>query len=196
MGYHHGRLRPALIDAAVRLVEEEGPKGLSLRGAARRSGVSPAAVYRHFADKEALLAAVATEGFEELGRELEAVAEAVEDPIERLLRLGVTYVGFAAENASRYRVMFGDEIPDRAVHPELDRAARHTFAQLERAVEDGHAAGRIAGKPRAVTLLSWSVVHGLASLILDGHAKAPTDRASTEALAEHLGHLLLDGVAR
>lgn len=196
MAYHHGQLHRAMIDAALELVRESGPKGLTLRGAARRAGVSPAAPYRHFADREALLAAVALEGFTDLVLRLEEIAGAIDDPVERLHRLGVAYVVFATEDPARYRVMFGDDIPDRSAHPALDEMARRAFAHLATAVTDGHTAGRLEGGERAVTLLSWSVVHGLASLLLDGQARIPTDTETVEAVSEQLGRLLLSGITK
>lgn len=194
MAYHHGQLRRALLDAALDLVKESGPRGLTLRGVARRAGVSPSAPYRHFADKEALLAAVAAEGFAALALKLDEVSEELEDPLERVLLLGTSYVRFATQNSARYRVMFGQEIPDRSEHPELDEVARRVFGHLESAVADAHREGSIAGDERSVTLLAWSLVHGLSSLILDGQAGVPGDEASVAVLGERLGRLLLDGI--
>ncbi len=196
MAYHHGQLRRALLDAALDLVNEAGPRGLTLRGAARRAEVSPSAPYRHFADREALLAALATEGFDALAEELAAIDRAEPDPVERVLRLGAEYVRFATQHRARYRVMFGDEIPDRRAHPELHEASRRVFGYLEGAVDDAHRAGSIAGEPREVTLLCWSMVHGLSSLILDGQARVGDEPAAIRALTERLGRLLLDGVRR
>jgi len=194
VAYHHGQLRRALMDAALDLVTELGPMGLTLRGAARRAGVSPSAPYRHFVDREALLAAVAAEGFALLADQLDEVSAALEDPLERVLRIGVAYVRFATENRARYRVMFGQQIPDRKKHPELEEAARRTFSHLDRAIADAHARGLLRGEPRALTLLAWSVVHGLSSLILDGQARVSGEPPSVEAIAERLGQLLLDGI--
>ncbi|MCC6876530.1 MAG: TetR/AcrR family transcriptional regulator [Sandaracinaceae bacterium] len=196
MAYHHGQLHRAMIDAALELVREGGPKGLTLRAAARRAGVSVAAPYRHFADKEALLAAVALEGFTELVARLEKIASEIDEPVERLKRLGIAYVRFATDDPARYRVMFGDEIPDRKAHPELEEMARRSFGYLAKAVADGHARGLLEGGERAVTLLSWSVVHGLASLLLDGQARVPTDAKSVDAIGDQLGTLLLVGVVK
>ena len=82
----------------------------------------------------------------------------------------------------------------RASHPELEEVARRAFGHLESAVSDAHARGSIAGDPRAITLLAWSVVHGLSSLILDGQARVPAEEPVVRALAEHLGQLLFDGI--
>lgn len=196
MAYHHGQLRRALMDAALDLIAESGPGGLTLRGAARRAGVSPSAPYRHFADKEALLAAVAAEGFSELADQLDEVSAQLEDPVGRILALGTAYVHFATRDGARYRLMFGHEIPSRSAHPELEEAAARTHGHLARAVADAHAEGSIEGDQRSVTLLAWSVVHGLSSLVIDGHTNVPGEPAAVDRLAEQLGRLLLNGIKR
>src|SRR5262245_15925640 len=95
-GYHHGNLRPALVAAATELLEREGPLGVTLRGAARRAAVSQAAPYRHFADKGALLAAVAEEGFRTLASTMTAAARRAHDPLAALDAMAVAMVRFAA----------------------------------------------------------------------------------------------------
>src|ERR1700712_964934 len=103
--YHHGDLRRALIDAASRLLEAEGPSALSLRAVAREAGVSPAAPYHHFKDKAELLDAVAQEGWEILGEQMRD-AKASTTGMQQLTSLGVAYVCFARDNPALYRVMY------------------------------------------------------------------------------------------
>src|SRR4029078_7548187 len=104
--YHHGDLRRALVDAARRLLEAEGPSALSLRAVAREAGVSPAAPYHHFKDKCELLDAVAHEGWEQLGEGVAAARSAAPCNKSALTEIGLAYVKFARENPALYRVMY------------------------------------------------------------------------------------------
>src|SRR5579859_3307211 len=104
--YHHGDLRRALLDSADAILEREGPNALSLRAVAREAGVSPAAPYHHFKDKDELLSAIAHEGFARLKQALSAAAEAGDDPRRKMNDLGVAYVKFAQSHPALYRVMY------------------------------------------------------------------------------------------
>jgi AcrR family transcriptional regulator len=166
--YHHGDLRRALLDAALELVKEHGPSGITLREAARRAGVTHAAPYRHFADKEALLAALAEEGFRRLRAEVEAaIAEA--GGLSRSEAIGVAYVRFARKNPSQFRVMFGSEVGDKRRYPSLMQADQAVFDLLSQAIRAAQEAGELpAGNPARMGLVSWSMLHGVASLVVDG----------------------------
>lgn len=166
--YHHGDLRRALVEAALELVKEKGPAGVTLREAARRAGVTHAAPYRHFADKEALLAEVAEEGFLRLRAETEqAMASA---PTEALLEvLGVVYVRFARKNPSQFRVMFGSEIGDKRRYDSLVRADQAVFDLCTGAIAKMQEEGLMAaGNPARLGLVQWSMLHGVAALVVDG----------------------------
>jgi len=156
--YHHGDLRAAILGAAGKLLEEHGIAGLSLREAARRAGVSHNAPYRHFDDRDALLAALAAEGFAQLGAALEAAGGSA------ARARGEAYVRFALEHPQRFRLMFGG-LARLDSHPALREAAAQTYAGLVRAFEP--VAGAV-GAPIAAAA-AWSMVHGLAQLLLDGH---------------------------
>lgn len=160
--YHHGDLRRALIAAARTALDEDGLERLSLREIARRAGVSPAAPYRHFASLGELLAAVATDGFDELAANLDAAwSDAALDP---LAALGRAYVHFARANPRLYRLMFGagvDAGPDTA----LRQAGRAAFARLVAAVDPDRALDEHTVRTAAVS--AWAHVHGLALLLLD-----------------------------
>ena len=166
--YHHGDLRRALLEAALELLEQNGPSGITLREAARRAGVTHAAPYRHFADKEALLAALAEEGFEELRAAVEAAMRDHEG-LARLEACGVAYVRFARSNPSRFRVMFGSEVGDKRKYPSLLEADQAVFDVLCREIRRVQQAGRLTpGNPAALGMVLWSMLHGVAALVVDG----------------------------
>lgn len=159
--YHHGALRPALIAEARALLDAGGPSAVSLREAARRAGVSATATYRHFADKESLLAAVATEGFREFGAALTRPNPAAEP----FAAMGRAYVEFALTKPGLFRLMFSSLLAERDHHPELAAAANATFEALQ------SAAGAHTGEGQdvqAVAVAAWGLVHGLSHLLLDG----------------------------
>ena len=191
--YHHGDLRQALVRSALEILSEAGLAGLSLRAAARRAKVSAMAPYRHFADKEDLLAAVAEYGFRELTARFSAAATAAADPRAGVSALGIAYVVFARDKPSLFKLMFGPTIETKSAHPGLDEAGCACFNALRRAV----AAARFFDGDRdleEISLACWSLVHGLASLIVDGRlAEAKTGPA--EALATRLTRLLTDAFA-
>ncbi|HEY2775193.1 MAG TPA: TetR/AcrR family transcriptional regulator [Candidatus Binatia bacterium] len=170
MAYHHGDLRRALLQGALELLAEGGPAHLTLRGAARRAGVSVAAPYRHFADKRELLAAVAEEGFLALQRACdEALAEAGHDVVARFWRHGMAYVGYAVGNPAHYRVMFGPEIPDKRLYEDLNKAARAAFDSLRDTLQRCAGAGLFPAEQIDMRAMrAWGLVHGLASLFIDG----------------------------
>ena len=133
--YHHGDLRSALMRAALLLVEEHGVKGLALSDAARLAGVSVAAPYRHFKDKEGLLAEIAAEGF---GMFRDALARATQsypkDKVKRLVEMGVAYVDFALEHRSHFKVMWEGGI-SKEKYPEVGKTAYEAYLLLEGAAQ-------------------------------------------------------------
>ena len=192
--YHHGDLRNAFIEAAVSLVAEHGVQAFSLREAAREVGVSPAAVYRHFEDKEALLAAVAAEGFGRLATAMErAITRTPGEPgsaaraVAAFGAMGEAYVEFAVRQPARFRVMFGPWCPhqDQAeLPPEVAPLGRDPFQILLDALDELVAAGAVpaAARPGA-EVAAWSMVHGLAGLVVDGALPlGPAERAGATGL--------------
>ena len=183
-------LRDTLVDAAVALIARKGPAGFSLREVARRARVSEAAPYWHFADREALLAAVAERGFVELAKQMMEIWSRSAAPAERFRALGVGYVHFAVAHPSYLRVMFGSEVSDKAVHPALEAAATHTFGLLVQAITECQEAGQVrSGDAQTLAVAAWSIVHGLAALLIDGKLKR---YAGSPAAAEQLAHTVTD----
>ena len=168
--YHHGNLRRALLDEAVATIRAEGVEGLTLREIGARLGVSRTALYRHFADKGALLEAVATEGFRTLRERLVAAWEEGGRP--GFDAMGVAYVRFALANPSHYRVMFGGFVAPEARQPELSTEGQGAFQALVDALAALQQAGLVRGDD-VVTMASfvWSVVHGVAMLGIDGELR-------------------------
>jgi AcrR family transcriptional regulator len=188
--YHHGDLRNALVASAVRLIEVGGPGTFSLREAAREVGVSANAAYRHFEDKSSLIAAVAADGFARLAARMRqamagAAADQRDEPgsIAGFKAVGRAYVEFAADHPEIFRVMFGEcgaacrnteannsgaETPWTLLGQSLDALVTEGVLDVER-------------RPGA-ELKAWTVVHGFASLSLDGLAAAPSPRERAAAL--------------
>lgn len=195
--YHHGDLRRALLDAALGLLAEPGGAGLlTLREVARRAGVSHAAPYRHFDSKEALLAEVAEEGFRRMREEMvQRVAGLEAEPLRRHQQMGVGYVLFALRHPAHFRVMFGPELKfDQAG---LQGAASAAFGELVGSVVHCQEAGVMRpGAPLELALASWSLVHGLAQLAVDGRlVPAGYGTYDTEQLAQRVLELLAQGMA-
>ena len=183
--YHHGELRAALVQAALDLLADDGAEAVSLRAVARRAGVSAMAPYRHYPDKEALLAAVAVQGFDGLRDRLHAADDSA--PAGRaLVAQAVAYVGYAIEKPALFRLMFG---PKRlGAHPALIAAGESAYAVLATRVA-AETAADIDRDARA--LGCWSLVHGLASLFLDGRISektgAPDDDVTRRVAEAMLG---------
>jgi AcrR family transcriptional regulator len=142
--YHHGDLRRALLDAALEVLSAEGASALTLREVARRAGVTHAAPYRHFADKQTLLAAVAEEGFRMLTAEmLERSVPLKDDPVRALQAIGLAYVRFATTERAHFQVMFGKDIDWAREQCELEETADRCFDVLISAVEACQTVGAI-----------------------------------------------------
>ncbi len=195
--YHHGDLPNALVAAALDLIREAGLEGLTLRAVARRAGVSEAAPYRHFADKDALLAAVAEQGFLALGRKMDAEAsrEPGADVLTRLRRLGAAYVRYAVENPAHFRVMMGPVVARRKDYPSLDRVANASFGRLLAVLAEAQQVGIVAeGQLQDIGLAAWSFVHGLAALAIEGHLDEWLSRESVAALMPRIAQYLFLGL--
>jgi len=174
--FHHGSLPAALKSAALQLLQEGGAQAVSLREATRRVGVTHTATYRHFDSREALLAAVAGDGFEAMAGELSARSVGAGNGLLRLAAVGLGYVEFARKNPALFRLMFGPELQPQRRHPSANAPARAAAELLRSLVVDGQAEGVIQpSDPTAVALTSWALAHGLAVLILDGQIPERSD---------------------
>ncbi len=194
--YHHGDLHQSLIDAALELItENQETKTLSLREVARRVGVSHTAPYRHFADKEALLAAVAEEGFRILTLCLQSsLKNTSHDPLQALQAIGVAYVKFAIAHPAHYRVMFGALRADSQSYPSLSAAGQEAFTVMTNTIQTGQDAGKInSGEPQHLAWVTWSLVHGLAMLLLEGQLPI-ADEGDVISLAKLATQSLICGI--
>jgi AcrR family transcriptional regulator len=189
--YHHGDLRRALVVAAARVVRRQGAHRATLRAIARAAGVSQAAPYHHFRDRDGLLAAVAADGFRQLAAGMtEAAGRAPASGLERLRAAGLAYVRFAVANAEVYRLMFGGLLRAADRDAELAEAEDEAYATLARLLGGGGGGG--AGT-EAVQRTAWATVHGLSMLLLDGRLAG--DRP-TAAAADRLAREVTDVLGR
>jgi AcrR family transcriptional regulator len=177
--YHHGNLREVLLQSAVRLIAEVGPTAFTLREIARQAGVSHNAPYRHFQDKDALLAAVAAQGYLELTDVMVQAAEQQFNPLDRLKHAGLAYVSFALRRPEHFTVMF-DAPSSRQTHPEATAAAERAFSVLVNLVKSCQEKKQLnSGDSLNFALLAWSMVHGIAKLAISNRLPY---RSKTEVL--------------
>jgi AcrR family transcriptional regulator len=173
--YHHGNLKQVLLDAALTLISDVGPQAFTLREVARRAGVSHNAPYRHFRDKDELLAVVAVQGFERLTAAMKRSAARGATAEERFRLCGRGYVSFALRWPQHFRVMF-DLPSSREKYPEHAGAGEEAFSTLLMFIVDCQGAGIMpAGDPEPFALIAWSMVHGIAKLAAGCHLPFPKD---------------------
>ncbi len=194
--YHHGNLKEALVRAALELIAEKGPAGFTFADAARWAGVSPAAPYRHFRDRDALLADVARRGFDEFTATLtKAWDDGRPDVLKAFDRLGKAYLDFAKREPAYYSAMFEAGVPADA-DPLLREAGERAFGVLRAAAEKLVALMPENGRPPAlmVALHIWSMTHGIASLFGRGDAARRTLPMPPEELLEAAVLIYLRGL--
>ena len=185
-GYHHGNLKETLIRAALELIAQKGPGGFTFAEAARWAGVSPAAPYRHFRDRDELLGSVALRGFEKFEQVLaRAWDDGRPDVFTALDRLGKAYLDFARTEPAYYAAMFEAGVPP-AIHPDLRDAGDRAFAVLRGAAEKlcAQLPGQGRPPPLMVALHIWAMAHGIASLFGRGDAARRTLPMSADELLE------------
>ncbi len=168
-GYHHGNLKKALTSAAMDIINREGKSGLTLRAVAKAANVSRTAPYRHFKNKDAMLAAVAGEGFKELTVLLQTIAAREKDSLERIFRQAHAYVGFARDNSARFEVMFGFNLQSYLLYPSLREAATAATICLFESIEACQKAGIVKkGNQIEIAFGAWIPIHGFAVLLING----------------------------
>ena len=185
--YHHGDLKNALIKAGVEILAKDGVSGLSLRKVALRAGVSHAAPYAHFADKQALIAAISTEGFRQLYERVSGVAEKYRSqPEKQLTEAAWAYVQFAMDDRDRFKVMFSGVLEKEKEYPDFVVESQRNFQLVKSIVEANQASGRLRGGDSALVALSaWGIIHGFLMLLLEGQiSHAVLEKMSLRELVE------------
>lgn len=192
--YHHGNLREALVHQAVRTIRTHGVEGLTLRDVGAELRVSRTALYRHFADKQSLLVAVATDGFRAFRQTLADAWTGGGRGRAGFQAMGRAYVRFAVENPSHYRVMFGGYVSKDACGAELATESEASFRVLLDAIVELQQAGLVRNDhPMALAVFVWGAVHGLAMLAIGGQVTRPG--ATPEQTAAFTVERVWDGVA-
>jgi len=195
-GYHHGNLREALIEAALNLIAQKGPAGFTFADAARSAGVSSAAPYRHFRDRDALMADVARRGFEQFEAHLErAWDDGRPEPFKAFENVGRAYLGFARNEPAYYSAMFEAGVALDS-DPGLRQASDRAFGVLRRASEALSANAPVGARPPALmmSLHVWALSHGVASLFGRGDAGRRSLPMTPEDLLEAAVLIYLRGL--
>jgi AcrR family transcriptional regulator len=168
--YHHGNLKQALIEAGVEILKKEGLGSLSLRKVAKQAGVSHTAPYSHFADKQALIAAISTEGFKQLYFQIKSVIETnLSEPETLLIETAWAYLQFGLNEPDRFKLMFSSVLEKEKDYADFVEISQENFLQLVHIVKICQQAGVLkTGEPDVVAVSIWSSVHGFTSLLLEG----------------------------
>jgi AcrR family transcriptional regulator len=192
--YHHGDLKHALLEASLEILNNQGEHALSLRAAAKRAGVSPAAPYRHFTNKEALLAAIAAHGFQNIACTLQAIARRYPADFEQqLLAAAEAYIALACSQPAMVRVMF---TCCQSQHAETVVAYQAAESALSTIFQQGQAAGLFAPHPvEDMVTLAFAFIHGLALLVTD-HSGATGIQQDIPTLVRNLCKLLFSGLSK
>jgi len=197
--YHHGDLKEALVAAAFRILDAESLEAVTLRRLAREAGVSHAAPYHHFADLDSLLAAVAARGFDVLRDAMTTrTAECGPEPFRRLQAAGTAYVAFAVTRPELFRLMFSGRWRDLAGYPGLEAAERRAFEALQELIVGARGRGGDESQTvRVAARAAWAMVHGVATLLVDGRIDTPPGEgrlASAEQLTREVTAVLGRGL--
>jgi len=167
--YHHGDLKNALIEAGAEILSKEGVNGLSLRKVAGKAGVSHAAPYAHFPDKQTLIAAISTEGYRRLYERLDSARQRhLGDPLRQLVEAAWAYVDFAINDPAHFKVTFSGIIDKEKDYPAFVEMTKKTFGLVVQIIAACQEAGILKPGPADVMAVSvWSLVHGIASLLIE-----------------------------
>jgi len=166
--YHHGDLKNALIQAGVEILTKEGIGALSLRSVARKAGVSHSAPYAHFQDKQALLAAISTEGFNRLQKCLKSAAASTDQPQKQIVACARAYADFAMYECDIFNIMFSGVLEQEQAYPEFVEISKSTAAFLAKIVRACQEAGIFpAGNTDLLSVVIWGQLHGIVTLALE-----------------------------
>jgi len=175
------------MSLAVKHIDEAGTEKLSLRALAREAGVSPTAPYSHFPTKTCLLAAIATQGFRDLTTRMQEATASDKDIFDRFIDMGMAYVSFAAEQPTAYRLMFGSVVDDFSRYENLLTAADACYRHVLATLEELRVSRQLDVDPELLGATTWSMVHGLSSLLIDKKMDNPASfspKRSVEVLRE------------
>jgi len=195
--YHHGHLRQEILCAARQLLEENSIASLSLRAVAKKVGVSHTAPYRHFKDKESLLAGIAAVGFNELAVQMsEAVALHPNDPAGQLLEAGQRYMQLVMDNPQCVQLMFGNVLPCDDTYPDMMASGDFAFDGLKSIIEEGQSLNVFkTGDVELMALAAWASIHGLSLLFTGGHVEAAVSTsADIRSMTAAVTATLLEGL--
>jgi AcrR family transcriptional regulator len=195
--YHHGDLRSALLEAALTIIADTGPQGLTIREVARRAGVSHAAPYRHFEDKDDLILAVVEQGFELMyDTMMQAKQDAGGDPLDQFAASGMAYFNFAMEFPAYYRVMFSGDLISSSGQESLQHTSNASFEQMMKDLELCQELGIVKSGDTMLHAISIvSTVHGFVSLANDNRiANLVGERYSMDQLKEIVMATIFEGI--
>lgn len=193
--YHHKDLKAELMKQALKILDKKGVEGLTLREVARAAKVSHTAPYRHFRDKEDILAAIAVLGYTDLAARGQKALENP-DPLQGYMEYGREYIAFAAEHPQYFRIMFSGKFTRIELYPELRTTGDAAFGALVASIARCQMAGIFRAEPaEQLALSAWSYVHGIANLYIDGRFNRPGQAEPTVAdMWDLLGKDLLRGL--
>ena len=172
--YHHGDLRSALLEAALHIINDQGPRQLTIREVARKAGVSHTAPYRHFANKDDLIVAVVKQGFELMRQTMQAEKAAAEqDPVSQFAASGMAYVEFALQHSAYYRIMHSGDLLSSTGQHSLQHTGTETFAEMVADIKTCQGLGIVRpGDPTLQALTILSTIHGFVTLVIDNRVNA------------------------
>jgi AcrR family transcriptional regulator len=178
--YHHGDLKNALIQAGIEILSADGIKGLSLRQVAKRAGVSHAAPYAHFTDKQSLIAAISTEGYKRLYKQLIHIdQEYPNDPHKKLVEVAWRYLQFAVKDPAHFKITFSGVIEKEKDYPAFVEISQKSFTFITEMVTECQAAGILpSGSSDLIAVHLWGSIHGLATLLIE-------DQLSSKVIENH-----------
>ncbi|MEM7336281.1 MAG: TetR/AcrR family transcriptional regulator [Chloroflexota bacterium] len=182
--YHHGNLKQVLLEEALKFIETDGIKALSLRKVAKQAGVSPGAPYHHFKNKDELIAGLAVRSLEKLDATSEAAAQGQISPQEKLKAVGKAYILYAVENPEQFRLVFSSEQSGSFLSQPPNEAP--LFRVLYKVIEELEAIGLVSNV-QVAAITAWGLVHGVATLLIDGPLQPmSTDLEQVNALVEEV----------